>query len=224
MSASLFQRLLGAEFYHLAPAVKALHLPRGNSHWHGQCSIQRGRHPLARLAAFVTRMPPSMQAVPLHVHFHAEAGREVWQRDFNGHVLRSVLSKHHQHLGERLGPVSFRFRLYRIGDELRWIGEGARIFGILPLPASWLDGVRSREYSENGRYHFEVDARLPWIGRIVHYQGWLQPANEAQAGRVLRGKAAPPFACSSSDDTESTTDIRPMQAVSLSHKLALTPQ
>ncbi|HJW05716.1 MAG TPA: DUF4166 domain-containing protein [Rhodanobacter sp.] len=26
----------------------------------------------------------------------------------------------------------------------------------------------------DGRYHFSVDVRLPWLGQLVGYQGWLE--------------------------------------------------
>ena len=46
----------------------------------------------------------------------------------------------------------------------------------LPLPASLFDGVRCREFEQDGRYRFLVDARLPAVGRVVRYEGWLEPA------------------------------------------------
>jgi len=80
-------------------------------------------------------------------------------------------------LMERLGPCTFGYRLVRIGKELAWTVERARVFGIIPLPASMFDGVRCRESEdEAGRYRFSVEARLPVIGLLIRYEGWLQYA------------------------------------------------
>ena len=89
--------------------------------------------------------------------------------------MRSRLSFDNGQLRERLGPATFHFRLCRIDSDLHWVAERARMFGILPVPASWLDEVRCREHDDDGRYGFEVEARLPLLGRLVRYRGWLMP-------------------------------------------------
>ncbi|RMH94190.1 DUF4166 domain-containing protein [Lysobacter pythonis] len=175
MSPTLFQRLLGAEFYHLAPEVKALHAHAGHGRWRGVCRIERGGHPLARLACFFARLPPAMSEAPLSVEIVREGPHETWYRHFDGVPMRSRLRYDAGHLREQLGAMTFRFRLYRIDHALHWSTEGGRLFGWIPLPASWFEDVRCREFSEDGRYRFEVDARLPLLGRLIRYEGWLLP-------------------------------------------------
>src|SRR3546814_4525679 len=48
MTPTLFQALLGASFYSLAPAVRALHDVRGRVRYAGRATIARGRNPLGR--------------------------------------------------------------------------------------------------------------------------------------------------------------------------------
>ena len=173
MTPTLFQRLLGAEFYHLAPEVKTLHSGPGG--WRGVCEIRRGEGVLARLACTLAGLPPSMSDAPLTVQIEMRDAQEFWRRDFNGRPMTSRLGYRDGRLHERMGPMTFRFRLYRIDNELHWIAEGAKIFGLLPLPGGWLDEVRCRESGADGRYRFEVDAQLPLIGRLIRYEGWLEP-------------------------------------------------
>lgn len=175
MTDTLFQRLLGAEFAHLAPQVRALHSRPGRFRWRGICSIQRGTHPLARLACMFARLPPSMQDVPVSVEFTSSGDEELWQRDFNGVPMRSRLRFDGGQLHERLGPMTFRFHVHRDGEALHWTTIGARLFGLLPLPSTWFTQVRCRESEADGRYRFLVDARLPWVGPLIRYQGWLEP-------------------------------------------------
>lgn len=175
MSATLFQRLLGADFYHLSEPVRQLHGLVAASHWHGECSIQRGEGRLAALVCALARLPPAMTQAPLQVSFWRNPEREVWQRSFAGKPLRSTLRAEKGRLFERMGLIQLRLRLYRIDDVLHWVGEGARLFAFLPLPGRCFEEIRCREYSQEGRYHFEVEVNLPWIGRLIHYRGWLEP-------------------------------------------------
>ena len=175
MTPTLFQRLLGAEFYHLSPQVKALHSQSGQFVWRGLSTIERGNGLLARLACSVARLPPSMREVPVSVAFTCDNARETWQRSFNGVPMCSRLPFDAGRLHERLGLMSFRFRLYRIGADLHWVAEEAKFLGLIPLPAFWCEGMRCREFASDGRYCFMVEARLPWFGQLIHYQGWLMP-------------------------------------------------
>lgn len=181
MTPRLFQRLLGAEFYHLAPEVKAVHERQGQFVYQGRCEVRRGSNPLAVVAARLARLPPTMEDAALEVAFDCQAPAETWQRRFNGVPMRSRMRFDEDRLAERMGPGRFRFRLCRIDKDLHWVAEAARLLGVLPLPIRWLDGVRCRAYAERERYQFEVDARLPLFGRILHYRGWLEPAEDVEA-------------------------------------------
>ena len=76
----------------------------------------------------------------------------------------------------RIG-LSFGGQGGNVAFFLRCLGEPVRLFGMLRLPASLFEGVRCREFEpEEGRYGFDVEARLPLVGRVIRYQGWLEPA------------------------------------------------
>jgi hypothetical protein len=34
--------------------------------------------------------------------------------------------------------------------------------------------VNAREFERDGRYHFDVVAKLPGVGMLIHYRGWLE--------------------------------------------------
>lgn len=179
-SGLIFPHLLGSRLLRLPPTVQALHLRNGTSTYRGRVTIARGRNPLARLCALVTGMPPAMTDAPLSVEIQATSRRERWTRHFDGHPMSSTMWRRDGRLCERLGLVTFHFRLDADGDALTWTVERVRALGI-PLPAGWFGGVRARESERDGRYHFEVSAALPLAGELVHYAGWLDvEADEAQ--------------------------------------------
>ena len=76
------------------------------------------------------------------------------------------------HLRERLGPVSLYFALRRDGDAIDWQLQQGRLLG-LPLPRAMFGSVFSRSLAEDGRYVFHIDTRLPLLGQLIAYRGWL---------------------------------------------------
>lgn len=178
MTPTLFQRLLGAEFYHLAAEVKALHSQRGAFQCAGICTVERGRNLIARAACTLLRLPPSMRDAPVHVHFDAQPDSETWRRSFDGAPMHSRLRFDAGLLQDKTWPARVRFRLFRIDKELHWVAEQARVFGVFALPQSWLDGIRCREFGEDGRYRFQVDVRLPILGQLLRYSGWLAAGSD----------------------------------------------
>lgn len=86
--------------------------------------------------------------------------------------MRSTLRAHDGHLRERLGLVTFDFRLHVDDDIVHWTLRRVRALGI-PLPARLFTGVHAREFERGGRYGYDVRAVLPGVGLLVHYRGWL---------------------------------------------------
>lgn len=172
---TLFEQVLGDDFARLAEPVQALHRVRGEARYAGRVSVIHATHPLARLLARVTQLPPAMRDAPLRVDFTADAAHEIWRRDFDGHVMRSRLHVHRGALREWLGPVRFTFAL-RVDAHgaVLWRVTRVHALGVLPLPPRWFDAVRCREAADGDRYTFEIDAAMPVIGRLVRYEGWLQ--------------------------------------------------
>ncbi|MBW8823996.1 MAG: DUF4166 domain-containing protein [Xanthomonadales bacterium] len=180
LSITLFQRLLGAEFFHLAPAIKTLHGRRGEFRYAGVASVRRGRGLPKALLARIAGLPPTMEDAPIAIRFSAGSEGETWQRRFGAASMLTRLRRRDGLLKERLGPCTFDYRLVRVGSELAWTVERARLFDIVPLPAKLFDGVRCRESQDAaGRYCFFVEAKLPVLGLLARYEGWLEPDDGA---------------------------------------------
>jgi hypothetical protein len=153
-----------------------MHGRPGRFSYAGRADILRGAHPLARLCAAMTGLPPAMRDAPTRVVFTADHERETWERDFDGSRMASVLTCRNGLLCERLGPVQFRFELQLREGAIWWVVRGVRLLGLVPLPAGLFQGVRCREREAGGRYEFLVEAALPMVGLLIRYEGWLQPA------------------------------------------------
>ena len=178
---TLFQQALGAPFFNLPVSVRKLHATRGTARYAGIATVERGRNPLARLCARLAGLPGTMREVPITVEFVADAKGEAWRRDLAGTRMHSRLAVRDGLLRERIGPLQFRHALLANAGAIWWRVQGVRLLGVLPLPARWFRGVRCRESEHEGRYQFEIDASLPLVGRVIRYEGWLEPVDDAAA-------------------------------------------
>lgn len=172
MPDTLYGRLLGVRYAGLPRSVAALHARDGRRRYTGEVEVVRGRSALSRLCAWATRLPPAGQG-PIAVDIEATADGERWTRHVAGHAMPSRLRAHEGRLRERLGLVTFDFRLDVDGGRIRWAVHAVHVFG-LRLPRRWFDGVEALEYEDDaGRYCFDVRATLPLAGLLVHYRGAL---------------------------------------------------
>jgi hypothetical protein len=176
-SPTLFQQVLGAAFFRLPESLRRLHGTRGLARHAGVVTVEGGSNALARLCARIAGLPKPMQDAPLKVEFACDARAETWKRDFDGSPMTSRLVLRKGLLHERIGPLHFRYALHANEGAIWWTVAGARLLGVLPLPAALFDGVRCQERELQGRYAFLVEASLPVVGRVVRYAGWLEPAD-----------------------------------------------
>src|SRR6185312_15462702 len=116
--------------------------------------------------------PSPGPTIALTIERHATHDR--WNRQFRrGRMCSTLRAGKGGQLHERLGPASLCFALRRDGDAIEWQLLGVRLFG-LPLPRVLCGTVLSRSGMHDGRYAFDIDTRLPLLGRLVTYRGWLE--------------------------------------------------
>jgi len=76
----------------------------------------------------------------------------------------------------RPGPVHVAIAILRDGDGIRFVSRRWRI-GPLPLPRWALPGGNAMELDDAGRFGFAVEIRVPLVGQVVAYRGWLAQAS-----------------------------------------------
>jgi Domain of unknown function (DUF4166) len=145
----------------------------------GEAVVVRGRHWLARLAARIIGLPDEATAVPIHVSIERSAdGAERWTRRFAGKAFHSDMSLGRDgRMWERFGPLDFQLGLHEAGGKLHYPLTAGRLFGV-PLPLFLLPKSEAFEFADaHGRFNFDVRLSLPLAGLLVHYKGWLKPAD-----------------------------------------------
>jgi len=174
----LYRRMLGTAWDELPPALRAMHDLRAYCVARGRASVTRGSHPLARVIAALFRFPKASDDVPVEVTFDVSGGRETWRRDFAGRAFQSIQSQgkgaFERLVAERFGPFVFGLALVIEDGRLNLVLRGWRCLGI-PLPLSWAPGGAAHETARDGKFRFHVEIGHPLCGRIVRYEGWLDP-------------------------------------------------
>lgn len=174
MAPALFPSLLDAtDWSQLAPAVQRMHGEGAVLEASGTAQVDGDTHLLARLLRRVLSLPEpgADQAIALTIERNGQ--RETWTRRFARGQMRSTLQPGSgTALREQLGPVSLHFSLHRDGHAIDWQLRRVTVLG-LPLPRALCGHVLSRSAAHEGRYAFEIDTRLPGIGRLIAYRGWL---------------------------------------------------
>jgi hypothetical protein len=176
--APLYRRVLGEAWNSLPAPLQVMHDVTSERIADGVAVIERGSGWLARLAAFILRLPRAGRDIPIIVSFQARRGFEYWQRDFAGRSFSTVQEQGRGRcerlLCERFGPINVGMELLCESERLRFVVRRWSVCGI-PLPRALAPRGDSYECVEAGRFHFRVEIAHPFTGLIVRYRGWLVP-------------------------------------------------
>ncbi|MGO9485206.1 MAG: DUF4166 domain-containing protein [Rhodomicrobium sp.] len=171
----LFGRVLGGVWQALPPSIQRLHSVYDLESFQGLAHVTRGKHLLARFAAWLLNLPDAGEDVALTVTKERRGDGEVWERNFAGRKFHSHLSA-----SQRALRLKERFAAFAIELELAAGAAGISYsvrrgwFAGIPLPARLLPRSEIREYEEGGAFRFDVALYAPLGGGlIVRYQGHL---------------------------------------------------
>lgn len=169
---SLLERLLGPRFGELAPALQRFHRLAGHHELHGVVETDPPDGALGRALAGLLGTPGQASSGPIRFELDAAPGRETWTRHFPGRTLVSRMGLADGCLVERMGVATLAFALETQGGGLNLRLVRMRFLG-LPCPAWLRPRIDARETGAGERLHFRIEARVPLIGRVVGYRGWL---------------------------------------------------
>lgn len=172
---ALFRSLLDTtDWSRLAPAVQRMHAEGTMIQASGEAEVDGARHALARLLRRLLTLPEPGHGQHIALTIERHATHERWTRRFAHGRMRSTLHPGGPTaLRERLGPVVLHFSLCRDDDAIDWRLCHVSLLG-LPLPRALCGQVLSRSGAQDGRYMFDIDVRLPLLGQLVAYRGWLE--------------------------------------------------
>jgi len=185
MPQTLYETILGESFERLAPALMGIHDARPTKRYTGRCAIRGDANWAARVIARIAGLPRATADVPVEITIERKGNSEVWTRIFGTQRMHSTMENHRGRLRERLGPIVLTFELSADSERIEWKFRSARL-AIVPLPITWLLTCSAAESLEDGRYTFDVSARIRGVGVIVQYKGWLGESCDASLIRSAR--------------------------------------
>jgi hypothetical protein len=178
--ATLYELLIGPAWDGLPASLRHAHRGGdGGGPATGVFRVEHGSGRAARALARLCRLPAAGEAVPVRLSVTREAHGERWTRRFGGHALvTSQRALAGGILGERFGPLEFRFRI-AIGDAaLRYQQLATRLcvgpLGV-PLPGWLAPRITAREEAgpAPNTTRVRVSIALPLVGVLLAYDGEL---------------------------------------------------
>jgi len=176
---SLYEKLLGSAYQDLAVPLQELHRIGTGKSFEGRCKVTRGRNPLSWVIAAIFRLPKASPDIPVRVVMTLKDGVEIWERFFDGRRMVSTqeagAGRNARLATERFGPVAVHIAMLVQDGKMVLETKGWSVFGI-PLPRFLVPRGEVFEHDADNRFNFHVDLCAPLIGRMVKYEGWLEPA------------------------------------------------
>ncbi len=182
----VYPQVLGSRWDELDESVRRLHSLGTSVRATGTFRVCHGSNPLLRLLARLARLPAAGEAVDMRLLVTPLQQGEEWQRTFAGRPLVSTQWQQADGLlAERMGTLEMGFRLEVVGGALYYQMQRVTLcLGPVrvPLP-SWLAPrvtAWEKPSGDRERPQVAVEASLPWLGRLIAYEGTVTRA-EAQA-------------------------------------------
>jgi hypothetical protein len=175
---ALYRRLLGEAFNILPEPIRRMHEVGQGLEADGMADIERGRGLLARVVAFILRLPPEGKNVPLTVRFDVKNGGEIWRRNFADEIFSSTqragTGRADRLLRESFGPIGIDIALLADKERLTLVPRRWSLFGI-PMLLALGPQAQAHESVKDDRFTFNVEIKLPLAGLLIRYRGWLVP-------------------------------------------------
>lgn len=175
MTEHLYEQILGDGWTELPGSTRFLHSPAPVCELSGDADVERGENVFAKLLASVLGLPAAGTALPTRVRVTAKDDGELLERWYAGQRFATWQWAKHRLLLEQFGPFTLSFALAGSSRGIDFQLRRVQLWG-LPLHERLRPHINASERSKNGAHQFDVELRLPLIGRIVRYAGSLRPA------------------------------------------------
>jgi hypothetical protein len=171
---SLYRHLLGPQLDLLPGALRRFHDAEQGGRARGTFQVERAAGFARNAIATLWGLPRAGRDLPVRLEVSVEGDRERWVRHFPDRTVVTKQWRDENLLMESFGPMSFSSAVVVDGSSLRYEFRRAWFVGV-PLP-SWISPyVDGRVHAGDAGWRVVVHVFAPFLGEIVHYEGWVEP-------------------------------------------------
>jgi Domain of unknown function (DUF4166) len=171
---SLYRRLLGDQLDTLPEVLRRFHDAPEGGRARATFQVERGAGRFRNAVASLLGMPRAGRDVPVRLEVRVDGDRERWVRHFPGRTVVTTQWAEGGLLIEAFGLTSFSSAVVVDRSSLCYEFRRAWFAGVA-LPA-WLSPyVDGRVQAGDGGWNVVVHVFAPFLGEIVHYEGWVEP-------------------------------------------------
>ena len=172
----LFREIFRLRFDEMPKVWRQFHTVSGNHCYHGKAEVVRGRGLLTGVLAWLLKLPPTSH-VPIELTIEKSNQGEVWCRQFGAYNFSTLLSPAKGEtplcLYETYFPFRFCVALQVDEASVQWTLYDWWFLGV-KLPKALVPISKTIEYVDNeGRYAFDIDLHIRFLGPLIAYKGWL---------------------------------------------------
>lgn len=165
-----YRTILGHRFTNLHPILQRFHGKQASQTAHGFLEVTRGPGLIARLIAFVMRLPEATHGVPVHLSVVRSGDGETWTRIFGERPVTSRQAVSGGALCEAFARISWLFDVQIVDGALHMTSHAFKLFGI-PVGRWLAPKVTASECATDDGWTVAVDIQMRGVGPILQYAG-----------------------------------------------------
>jgi hypothetical protein len=174
---SLYERVMGDAWFHLAAPIRELHTTRPETRAHGRLRLEHGAGRMVGFIARTLQLPRPGVGIDTRLFVTTVEKCEHWRRAFGRVLVETHQSSCDGDLVERYGVLEFRFGLHAFDERLVYRQREARLRLLslrLRLPRYVAPQIEAREEAiAPGRVKIAVSVTLPGLGLLIAYDGTI---------------------------------------------------
>ena len=157
----------------MIPILQEIYGPVTDLKAHGVVDIEHGKGPLVKLTNKLLKMPPAGKKVKVDLRINRSSDKEIWERNFNRHVLKTEQFQRNGYLIEKIGHILIGFKLSVKDGGLEFKQDFTCIHNIR-LPRAMSINTTAYTKGEGDSWYVNVETTSSVLGLLLRYYGLIK--------------------------------------------------
>lgn len=170
MHQSVYQKILRQDFDKLGPSLQFSHGSEKLVKASGIIDVEYGENIFVGILNRISKMPPKGLQQKVTLTVERTDNEEVWTRDFQGKIFRTIQFEKNGYMIEKSGPAALQFILSEKNGNIHFVQKNMLFFGMVAPKIFGLQSIANSIEDENG-WKVDVEVRSPLFGLMLKYKG-----------------------------------------------------